>query len=253
MQTIVTDVRGVCQSVCHECTTWPHVVKPTWDSASLCGVIWCSLCQITLASCYFIYSLFSRMAARVAVKKSWRCGHICKAHRVRWGSRFPCVEGECGEILPLVMYRSIPAWIRCGLRQITLASCYFWLLSMLMNCRLTDDVCVADLVMFSMVLCIRIRELLWKSLSWRWSVTECRPSVFANTSTLCLVLTVMCLSRQKFDVVLYTIHTVHIMYVKFLNGVRQWGTIISWPATMWGLAIVMVCGLRLSVCPFVCL
>jgi len=55
MQTIVTDVRCVCQSVCHECTKWPHTVKLTWDSASLFGVIWCSLCQITLASCYSIF------------------------------------------------------------------------------------------------------------------------------------------------------------------------------------------------------
>jgi len=50
MQTFVTDVRGVCPLVClSECTEWPHTVKPTWDSASLCGVIRCSLCQITLA------------------------------------------------------------------------------------------------------------------------------------------------------------------------------------------------------------
>jgi len=47
MQTIVTDVRGVCPSVCHQCTEWHR-----WDSASLCWVIRCSLCQITLAYCY---------------------------------------------------------------------------------------------------------------------------------------------------------------------------------------------------------
>jgi len=48
MQTVVTDVCGVCQSV-----------RPS-ISLSVChtvcavcvGVIWCSLCQITLASCY---------------------------------------------------------------------------------------------------------------------------------------------------------------------------------------------------------
>jgi len=37
MQTAVTDVRGVGQSVCH--------------AAQLCMVHLCSLCQITLASC----------------------------------------------------------------------------------------------------------------------------------------------------------------------------------------------------------
>jgi len=64
VQPIVTDVRSVClsvclpfslsahQSVCHKCTKWCHTVKPTWDLASLCRVIWCSLCLITLASCY---------------------------------------------------------------------------------------------------------------------------------------------------------------------------------------------------------
>jgi len=55
MQTIVTDVRGVCpsvcQSVCHECTEWPRKAKRTRDSASLCGVIRCSLCHTTLATC----------------------------------------------------------------------------------------------------------------------------------------------------------------------------------------------------------
>jgi len=59
MQTIHTSLHSVCLSVflygglsvCHECTEWPHTVKPAWDLASLCGVIWCSLCQITLASC----------------------------------------------------------------------------------------------------------------------------------------------------------------------------------------------------------
>jgi len=39
MQTIVTDVRGVCPSVCLS-----HAVE-------LCAVHSCSLCQITLASC----------------------------------------------------------------------------------------------------------------------------------------------------------------------------------------------------------
>jgi len=38
---------SIWQSVCHECTEWPHTVRPTWKSASLCEVIQCSLCQIT--------------------------------------------------------------------------------------------------------------------------------------------------------------------------------------------------------------
>jgi len=41
MQTIVTDVSGVCLSVTNDSC-----------SASQCVVIWCNLCQIILASCY---------------------------------------------------------------------------------------------------------------------------------------------------------------------------------------------------------
>jgi len=38
MQTIVTNVRGVCpQSVCHECTERPHTVKPTRDCFTVPG------------------------------------------------------------------------------------------------------------------------------------------------------------------------------------------------------------------------
>jgi len=52
MQTIVTDDRGVCPSVClsrmHRMT--PHS-ETDLRSASLCGVIQCILCQSTLASC----------------------------------------------------------------------------------------------------------------------------------------------------------------------------------------------------------
>jgi len=36
----------VSLSFCHDCTEWPRR-----DSASLCGVIQCSICQTTLASC----------------------------------------------------------------------------------------------------------------------------------------------------------------------------------------------------------
>jgi len=39
---------------------------------------------------------------------------------------------------------------------------------------------------------VRIQELLWKSLSWRWNVMECRLSVCGNTSVICLVLMVRC-------------------------------------------------------------
>jgi len=47
MQTIVTDVRSVCLSVCPSVT-----LSVTWlNSALLCGVMRCSLCQITLAFC----------------------------------------------------------------------------------------------------------------------------------------------------------------------------------------------------------
>jgi len=46
MQTIFTDVRGICQSVC-------LLVSLSHGSTLLhfAGVIWCSLYQITLASC----------------------------------------------------------------------------------------------------------------------------------------------------------------------------------------------------------
>jgi len=48
-------VLSVCQSVCHECTGYPRIVKPTWARAMYVGVIRCSLCPMTLASCLFIY------------------------------------------------------------------------------------------------------------------------------------------------------------------------------------------------------
>jgi len=44
MQTIVTDVCCVSLSVCH--------AAEFGGACSVCGVILCSLCQITLASCY---------------------------------------------------------------------------------------------------------------------------------------------------------------------------------------------------------
>jgi len=49
MQTVVTDVCGVCLSV-------SLYVTPL-NSALLCGVIRCSLCQIILASC-FVFALY---------------------------------------------------------------------------------------------------------------------------------------------------------------------------------------------------
>jgi len=48
MQTIITDDRGVCQSVC-------HAAQLSSDACSVHGVIRCSLCQITLASCFLFY------------------------------------------------------------------------------------------------------------------------------------------------------------------------------------------------------
>jgi len=51
MQTIVTSVCAVCQSVSLSVTNAPNDPAETPDLASLCRVIWCNLCQITLASC----------------------------------------------------------------------------------------------------------------------------------------------------------------------------------------------------------
>jgi len=53
MQTIVTDVHGISLSVC------PSVclcVCLLCRACNVCGVIQCSFCQITLASCYFSVS-----------------------------------------------------------------------------------------------------------------------------------------------------------------------------------------------------
>jgi len=53
MQTIVTDVHRVCLSVC-------LFVSLSCGSTRLhcAGVIWCSLCQITLASCYQLHRVW---------------------------------------------------------------------------------------------------------------------------------------------------------------------------------------------------
>jgi len=47
MQTIVTDDRGVCQSLSQSVYHAPQL----GGACSVCGVIRCSLCQITFASC----------------------------------------------------------------------------------------------------------------------------------------------------------------------------------------------------------
>jgi len=52
MRTIVTDVRGVCLSVSLSVMNAPNDPTETRESASPCGVVRCSLCQITLASCF---------------------------------------------------------------------------------------------------------------------------------------------------------------------------------------------------------
>jgi len=43
--TILTDVHSVCLSVC---------LSHTYAMCRVYGVIWCSLCQITLATCLFL-------------------------------------------------------------------------------------------------------------------------------------------------------------------------------------------------------
>jgi len=56
MQTIVIDVRGVCLSVSQSvCLCY---AAKFGGACSVCGVM-CSLCQITLASCFFL--LFTPM------------------------------------------------------------------------------------------------------------------------------------------------------------------------------------------------
>jgi len=53
MQTIVTDVRGVCQSVC------PSVCRSRGLTRLYCaGIIRCSLCQITFAFCFVSSQLY---------------------------------------------------------------------------------------------------------------------------------------------------------------------------------------------------
>jgi len=73
MQTIVTDIRGVCTSVC----------QSVCHAAQLCAVHSCSLCQITLASC----------SSHVAVHSA--CKLLCHRGSVpRW-------QGQHGD--PLVV------------------------------------------------------------------------------------------------------------------------------------------------------
>jgi len=54
MQTIVTDVRGVCLSVvCHA------VARAVYAAYRVRGIIWCSLCRMPSDSCFRRFSAFS--------------------------------------------------------------------------------------------------------------------------------------------------------------------------------------------------
>jgi len=52
MQTVLTDVRGVCLSVCPS-VMWLEsaVARAVYTACHVYGVIRCSLCQITLTTC----------------------------------------------------------------------------------------------------------------------------------------------------------------------------------------------------------
>jgi len=53
MLTIVTDVRGVCPSVSLSVTRFKSTAaRAVYDACRVRGVIQCSLCQMSLASCF---------------------------------------------------------------------------------------------------------------------------------------------------------------------------------------------------------
>jgi len=63
MLTILTDVRVVCLSVCLSVTRLKSAaVRAVYAACRVRGVIWCSLCQITLTTCYILYRTGRRLA-----------------------------------------------------------------------------------------------------------------------------------------------------------------------------------------------